>query len=118
MQWYTAGTHFGHDNIIKHCKYPSKSSQDMGANTVANIQNFVEDADDLWIVGDFAFGKNSRENFTWRRYLTRFPVARILLSETTMDLKRLNCPGNLSKNLSKCRMGQKRRSIHSTTIRW
>ena len=61
MHWYTADTHFGHDNIIRYCDRPFSSSEEMDARIIANFCRCVSKDDDLWILGDFAYGKKSKE---------------------------------------------------------
>ena len=61
MHWYTADTHFGHDNIIKYCDRPFYTSTEMDSKIIANIAQRVCENDDLWIIGDFAFGKKCRD---------------------------------------------------------
>ena len=61
MHWYTADTHFGHDNIIRYCDRPFSTSRDMDARIVDNMRQRVAKNDDLWIVGDFAYGERRRD---------------------------------------------------------
>lgn len=58
--WYTADPHFGHSNIIQFCKRPFRSVGEMDATIVANYASRVQPDDDLWIVGDFGFGRSVR----------------------------------------------------------
>jgi calcineurin-like phosphoesterase family protein len=60
--WYTADTHFGHENIIKFCKRPFNSVGMMDAVLQANFIELIGANDDLWIVGDFGFGKMSDQD--------------------------------------------------------
>ena len=76
--WFTADTHFGHANIIKHCLRPflSDAEEDLALEdprgrwrispeTVAHhdralldaINSAVQPNDTLWIVGDFCWGR-------------------------------------------------------------
>ncbi len=57
--WYTADPHFGHSRIIEFCKRPYRSTEDMNAALIRNLQNCVDFDDDLWILGDFAFGQST-----------------------------------------------------------
>lgn len=57
MTYFIADTHFGHANIIRLC---NRSFADVGEmdKTMADAWNYrVTDRDDIWILGDFAFGK-------------------------------------------------------------
>ena len=58
--WYTADTHFGHANIIKYCDRPFESTDEMDASIIRTISESVDDDDDLWILGDFAFGRQAK----------------------------------------------------------
>jgi calcineurin-like phosphoesterase family protein len=55
--WYTADLHFGHERIIAFCNRPHGSLAEMNAALIANFQACVGQEDDLWILGDFAFGR-------------------------------------------------------------
>ena len=55
--WYSADLHFGHHRIIDFCKRPFASTAEMNAALIANFQGCVAHDDDLWILGDFAFGR-------------------------------------------------------------
>lgn len=57
--WYTADTHFGHDNILGLCKRPFVSVHEMDAAMIVNLAISVQPDDDLWIVGDFGHGRRS-----------------------------------------------------------
>lgn len=56
--WYTADLHLGHKRIIEFCKRPFGSVSEMNAAIIANFQACVSHDDDLWILGDFAFGRS------------------------------------------------------------
>ncbi len=53
--WFTADTHFGHANIIRHCRRPFSSVEEMDETLVRNINARVAASDTLYHVGDFAF---------------------------------------------------------------
>jgi len=60
--WFTADTHFGHTNIIKHCRRPFSSVEEMDETLVRNINTRVAATDTLYHLGDFAFrGKDPAE---------------------------------------------------------
>ena len=59
--WYTADTHFGHENVIRFCDRPFKSASHMDGVLLENMWRVVKPADDLWIIGDFAFGAPAKD---------------------------------------------------------
>lgn len=71
--WYTADTHFGHDNIIKHCNRPYESANHMDAMLLANLTAKVGPDDTLWIVGDFAFGPRAKDRKWLSNLFARLP---------------------------------------------
>ncbi len=54
--FFSADSHFGHANIICHCKRPFLSVDEMDAALIANWNSLVQPSDDVWHLGDFAFG--------------------------------------------------------------
>ena len=60
VNWYTADTHFGHDNIIKFCKRPFRDTAHMEQVLLDNLQASVGPEDDLWILGDLVVGTRSK----------------------------------------------------------
>ena len=65
--WYTADLHFGHESIIRLCGRPFRDADHMEAVILENLWSCVGPQDDLWILGDFAMGRNSR-NDEWLRH--------------------------------------------------
>jgi calcineurin-like phosphoesterase family protein len=57
--WYTADLHFFHANIIAHCARPFPSVEAMNDALIASLACVGRD-DDLWIIGDFAFGPGAK----------------------------------------------------------
>jgi calcineurin-like phosphoesterase family protein len=55
MIYYIADTHFGHANIIKLDGRPFKTVEEMDKVLIQFWNNKVQDTDDVWIIGDFAF---------------------------------------------------------------
>ena len=62
--WYTADPHFGHENIIKLCNRPFETLAQMDAILMENLNARVGPKDRLWIIGDFAYGRKSK-NRKW-----------------------------------------------------
>lgn len=54
--WFTSDTHFFHTNIIKYCKRPFDSIEEMNKTLIENWNNVVSDNDLVFHLGDFAFG--------------------------------------------------------------
>ncbi|WP_386628401.1 hypothetical protein [Sulfitobacter geojensis] len=60
--WYTADTHFGHENIMRFCNRPFVSASQMDAAMLENMWTVVGSEDQLWILGDFAFGSKAKDS--------------------------------------------------------
>lgn len=54
--WYTADTHFGHENILPACGRLFRNADHMDDVLLEKMWEVVQDDDDLWILGDFACG--------------------------------------------------------------
>lgn len=54
--WVTSDTHFGHGNIIKYCKRPFTSIEEMDAKLIKNWNTTIRMDDLVYHLGDFAFG--------------------------------------------------------------
>ncbi len=65
--WFTADTHFGHANIIKHCARPFESVGEMDAAIAANWNAVVQPDEDVWHLGDFAFRSAASPEIFLRR---------------------------------------------------
>ena len=59
--WYTADTHFGHENVIRLSGRPFRSASHMDGVLIENLWAKVQPDDVLWIVGDFAFGERAKD---------------------------------------------------------
>ena len=53
---FTADPHFGHSRIIGFCNRPFASAAEMDCHLLRQMQTAMSPDDDLWILGDFAFG--------------------------------------------------------------
>ncbi len=58
--YYTADLHFGHKNILHYCNRPFTTVDEMDEVLLHNIQDTIGADDDLWIVGDFSFGRDKQ----------------------------------------------------------
>ncbi len=54
--FFTADTHFGHENIIRYCDRPFASAQDMDARMIENWNAVVRPGDTVYHLGDFCYG--------------------------------------------------------------
>lgn len=57
MIWFTGCTHFGHANIIRHCRRPFSNSHTMDCALIAAINEAVQPGDTLYHLGDVAWTK-------------------------------------------------------------
>lgn len=53
--WFSADYHLGHGNIIKHCKRPFKSVDEMNKAIIARHNERVKPEDTVFFIGDFMF---------------------------------------------------------------
>lgn len=53
--WFTADTHFGHANIIRHCRRPFGCVSEMDDELIRRINERVASDDWLYHLGDFSF---------------------------------------------------------------
>ena len=60
MIWFTSDTHFGHKNIIKHCKRPFADIDEMDAVMIQRWNEKVAITDEVYHLGDFAMCSVSR----------------------------------------------------------
>jgi calcineurin-like phosphoesterase family protein len=52
--FFTADTHFGHDNIRRYCDRPYASIEEMDEDLIARWNAAVGSKDEVWHLGDFA----------------------------------------------------------------
>lgn len=64
-----ADTHFDHANIIRYCKRPFPNVRIMNRVLIRNWNNTVKPRDTVYFLGDWAFGRGSREPKYWVRKL-------------------------------------------------
>ena len=58
--WFTADTHFGHENIIKYCNRPFKDADEMNDVLINNWNEQVVEDDTIFHLGDLCFKKFHR----------------------------------------------------------
>lgn len=57
--WYTADSHFGHDNIIKHCNRPFSSVEEMDEALIEKWNSVVGKNDMVYHLGDVGLGTDT-----------------------------------------------------------
>lgn len=55
MIYFTSDLHLGHANIIKYCKRPFTSVEEMNDTLISNINDTVATNHQLYILGDYSF---------------------------------------------------------------
>lgn len=55
MIWFTSDLHFYHKNVIKHCRRPFDSVEEMNRALIENWNSCVKKREMVWVLGDFAF---------------------------------------------------------------
>lgn len=74
--WYTADPHFGHDSIIPNAHRPFRDTGHMDTVLIERLWEKVGPDDDLWIVGDFAFGPKAKDEDWLLAIFGQLPGAR------------------------------------------
>jgi calcineurin-like phosphoesterase family protein len=74
--WFTADPHFGHDNIVASCARPFRDAEHMTAVLIERLWERVGEGDDLWILGDFAFGPRAKDEAWLAMLFHQLPGAR------------------------------------------
>jgi calcineurin-like phosphoesterase family protein len=67
-------THFDHTNIIKYCNRPYANTEEMNKDLVKRWNSVVSNNDVVWVLGDFAFGKDSAREFCKKLNGTKYLV--------------------------------------------
>ena len=73
--WYTADTHFGHENVMRFCDRPFSSVHQMDETLLENMRQVVKPTDQLWILGDFAFGTLAKDQVYLQEIFDQLPGA-------------------------------------------
>jgi calcineurin-like phosphoesterase family protein len=63
--WLISDTHFDHENIIKYCNRPFITVTEMNNKLLNNWNNTINDDDNVFFLGDMAFGRNSKSARWW-----------------------------------------------------
>ncbi len=57
MRFFTADLHLGHANIIRYCRRPFSSADDMDEALLSAWEAVVRPGDEVWVLGDLALGR-------------------------------------------------------------
>lgn len=68
-QWFTSDTHFGHANIIRHCRRPFASVEAMDRTLIEKWNAVVGDEDVVYHLGDFTWESDLRKLCRLRAHL-------------------------------------------------
>lgn len=76
MIYFISDTHFFHKNILKHQDRPFDSVEDMNKSLIKNWNDKVKKNDEIFILGDFSFGKEEEtldllDSLNGKKYLIR-----------------------------------------------
>lgn len=56
ITWFISDLHFGHRNICRYSNRPFSSIEEMNEVLIQNWNRCVKPSDEIWHLGDFAFG--------------------------------------------------------------
>lgn len=62
MNFYISDLHFSHNKVIEYCKRPFKNAKEMNLFMIMKWNSRIRHSDDVYIIGDIAFGKNTLQN--------------------------------------------------------
>lgn len=69
-----ADTHFDHENIIRYCNRPYLKVEYMNNDLVNRWNNVVSKNDVVYVLGDFAFGKEAISKYTQQLNGTKYLI--------------------------------------------
>lgn len=75
MRYYISDTHFNHANIIAFDNRPFKSVEEMNETLIQNWNSVVQNDDEIYILGDFHWGKAKE----WPSILERLNGQKVLI---------------------------------------
>ena len=120
--WYTADTHFGHENILRFCNRPFSSVSQMDATLLKNMWKLVKPDDHLWILGDLAFGAKAKDSAYVETIFNQLPGAERHLVIGNHDLEpTLELPWDSVSNYKELRdgpQGQLNTLCHYPMVTW
>jgi calcineurin-like phosphoesterase family protein len=77
--FFTADTHFDHDNIIKHCNRPFTYVNSMNSHLIEQWNNVVKRGDVIVIIGDFAWANKGSHSYVERMFINQLNGSKIFL---------------------------------------
>lgn len=78
MIFFTADSHFGHENIIEYCNRPFRSLGDMENTIISKYRQVVTPEDTVYFLGDLTIkGSQHRAHLDW--ILEQLPGTKILI---------------------------------------
>jgi len=111
-----------HENVISFCNRPFKSVEEMGAVLIENMWKVVDLEDELWIVGDFAFGPKAKDQEKLAALFEQLPGAKKHLVIGNHDLSpTLALPWDSINQMVEVRDGPHRQAhtlCHYPLITW
>ena len=120
--WYTSDTHFGHENVIRFCNRPFDNIEQMDKCIIESLTAHVGPEDDLWILGDFAFGPKAKESSYLSEVFEQLPGARKHLIVGNHDqAPTLALPWESTSHIAEVRGGPKNQAhtlCHYPRITW
>lgn len=120
--WYTADTHFGHENILRFCQRPFATISQMDGKLIENLWHHVSPEDHLWVLGDFAFGRKAKDSKYLQQVFDQLPGAEKHLIIGNHDLApTLELPWDSISHLKELRDGpqnQLHTLCHYPMITW
>ena len=116
--WYTADLHLGHAAIIGYCDRPHRDVSTMEQAILRALEERVTWTDDLWIVGDFAFGGVGDAHRIWP-WFDRIPGHKHLVLGNHDDETVRSLPWTSVQDMAEIRDGDQRFTLcHYPMVTW
>ena len=74
MIYFSSDQHYYHNNVIRYCKRPYSTVEEMNEDMVKKWNSVVKPEDTVYVLGDFSLAFRSVEIFAFRLNGTRFLV--------------------------------------------
>jgi calcineurin-like phosphoesterase family protein len=79
MFWFTADTHFDHDNIMRHCSRPFTHVNYMNEYLIEQWNKVVAPGDVVVIAGDFAWANKGSHSYVEKMFTSQLNGSKIFL---------------------------------------